>query len=87
MAGSRWKTKEEVEAMFFETLKPAMYDELMAALNRLIEQPFSYKHREFIFQFRDVSEAVTSEIDVAEPRVDEDGKTFVEFFGMLIILP
>lgn len=81
LAGSRWKTKEEVEKMFFEDLKDANYDELMKALERLMQQPFSYRHREFLFQFREKIDMISSEADFLEPKFDEEGKAYIEAFG------
>ena len=43
LADSRWATQEEVAAKCLETLSEDEYKDLLAVLDRLVAQPFSYR--------------------------------------------
>ena len=58
-------------------------NELVAALERLLENSFSYKCKDFIFKFRAPIAAVQAVEDYIEPQYDENGRAFVEFVGKL----
>jgi len=79
---TRWMTKEELTKMFFEEIKDTQLNELVEALERLLENPFSYKAKEFIFKFRKPIAAVQSVENPVEPQYDENGRAIVEYTGL-----
>ena len=56
-------------------------NELVEALQRLVENEFSYKAKEFIFKFRKPIAAVQAVDDAIEPQYDENGRAYVEYIG------
>ena len=63
-------------------IKPVIQlNELVEALERLLENPFSYKAKDFIFKFRKPIAAVQSVENPVEPQYDENGRAIVEYTG------
>ena len=56
-------------------------NELIEALERLLENDFSYKAKDFIFKFRKPIATVQSYEDPVEPQYDQEGRAFVEYIG------
>ena len=58
-------------------------NELTEALERLLENEFSYKAKDFIFKFRKPIGAIQAVKDPLEPQFDETGRSYVEYLGKL----
>ena len=58
-------------------------NELTEALERLLENEFSYKAKDFIFKFRKPIGAIQAVEDPLEPQFDETGRSYVEYLGKL----
>ena len=56
-------------------------NELTEALERLLENEFSYKAKDFIFKFRKPIGAIQAVEDPLEPQFDETGRSYVEYLG------
>ena len=52
-------------------------------MERLLENNFSYKAKDFIFRFRTPIAAVQAVDNPMEPQYDEDGRAYVEYIGKL----
>ena len=50
LSASRWMTRDELSNALIETVREPEYNDLINGYNRLIELPFSYKAKEFIFK-------------------------------------
>lgn len=81
LATTRWMTNEELTALFEEEINERQMNELVEALERLVENEFSYKAKEFIFKFRKPIAAVQAVDDAIEPQYDENGRAYVEYIG------
>lgn len=84
LSTTRWKTREELleDRFVGERVKEADHSELLMALARLVELPFSYKFKDFIWQFRAEEESIHSASEgLPQPETDERGRQFVEAIG------
>lgn len=50
LSTSRWMTSKELSKMLIEDISDSETEELIKAMNRLLELPFSYKAKDFIFR-------------------------------------
>ena len=62
------------------------YNEFISALERLVEHPFSYRVKDFLFRFRIPISSLQSMDTFVAPELDEEGKAFVEAIGRLQIV-
>ncbi len=53
----------------------------MTAIERLVEHPFSYRVKDFVFKFRIPISNLQSMEEFLPPEYDEQGKAFVEAMG------
>jgi len=82
LSASRWMTRDELSNALIETVREPEYNDLINGYNRLIELPFSYKAKEFIFKYRlPLGEAVDATSHVPQPEFDVEGRSFAEFVG------
>lgn len=51
MAGTRWMTYVELKERLAEDIKEKDYDDFLNAFDRLLENPFAYKAKDFIFKY------------------------------------
>ena len=83
LSATRWMDLDEMKDKFKEVIKEEHVDDLIKALERLVELPFSYKAKDFIFKFRvplsDVSDGMDS---IIQPEYDAEGRGFVEYIGL-----
>ncbi len=50
LASTRWITAEELAEDLIEKMEEKEYDDMITAFERLLENPFAYKSRDFIFK-------------------------------------
>ena len=67
--------------MLFSKLSDNDHDEFFKAVNRLTEQPFSYKYKDLIMKYRKSEGTVMSENEFVTPLYDEHGRAYVEQLG------
>jgi len=82
LSTTRWMTKDELSTLFFEQITERQVNELTEALERLLENEFSYKAKDFIFKFRKPIGAIQAVEDPLEPQFDETGRSYVEYLGL-----
>ena len=66
---------------FEEKINESMEEELIIALQRLLENDWSYEAEELIFKFRTNVAQTTATQSPIEPETDEQGRQVVEFIG------
>lgn len=81
LSTTRWMSKEELAKLLFEDIKERQVNELVEALERLLENEFAYKAKDFIFKFRKPIAMVQALEDPSEPQYDENGRASVEYTG------
>lgn len=82
LSTTRWANLEELKKMLIEDIKAQEHADLLMAFERLLEQPFSYKARDFIFKYRKpVGNVVDSTTNIIQPEYDSEGRGYVEFLG------
>lgn len=81
LLGSEWLNIEELGKMLVETLKEPQYEEFVRALNRLVEHPLSYHHKDFILKYRKTLRVSTETDTVPELLFDGDGRPYMEATG------
>ena len=67
--------------VFEEKVNESMEEELIIALQRLLENDWSYEAEELIFKFRTKIAQTTATQSPIEPETDEQGRQVVEFIG------
>lgn len=82
-SSTRWVNLKELKTMLLEPdLKDDHLTEILTAFERLIELPFAYKVKDFIFKFRrELGEISTATKDISKPEYDLEGRSFVEHIG------
>lgn len=75
--------KAEIEAKFREDLRDGEYTEMIDVLERLMSIDFSYKFKDFLFQYRVVSETISNREEAAKPLKDEHNRDYVENIGRI----
>jgi len=78
---TRWMTKEELKMIFHEEIRDKQVNELIDAMERLLENQFAYKVKDFIFKFRKPIAIVQAAENPVEPQFDENGRASVEYTG------
>jgi len=79
--GSEWLSMTELGAMLVEKLRDVEYQEFLRAMNRLVEHPLSFHHKEFIFRFRKMLKATTETQAVPELVFDAAGRPYMAARG------
>jgi len=81
-SSTKWISKEQLSKILIEDLNDQEYNDLINSYDRLIELPFSYKSKDFIFKNRvQLSDEISSAKEVIKPEYDAEGQSFVEFTG------
>jgi len=81
LASTVWLDKAQVEKMLAEEIRQTQYDNLIRALERLLEHPFSYRLKTYIFKFRSAISSHTIKQVIPQPEIGDDGRAYVEFVG------
>jgi len=81
LSSTRWMNREELTQAFEEKINESMEEELIIALQRLLENDWSYEAEELIFKFRTSVAQTTATQSPIEPETDEQGRQVVEFIG------
>ena len=83
LADSRWLNQEELGKLCLETLTETEYKEFLAAAERLVALPYSYRVKEDLWRYR-TAEAEAGAIagqDFIQPQFDTQGRAVVEAEG------
>lgn len=81
LSSTKWMEKAELDALLMEELKEDQYKDFITAIERLVEHPFSYRVKDFVFKFRSPLSNLQSMEEFITPEYDEQGKAFVEAIG------
>ncbi|XP_043225891.1 28S ribosomal protein S9, mitochondrial-like isoform X2 [Amphibalanus amphitrite] len=81
LLGSEWLDIEELGKMLVETLKEPQYQEFVRAMNRLVEHPLAYHHKDFIFKYRKMLRVSNETDTVPELLFDSAGRPYMEATG------
>jgi len=81
LSTTRWMNKEELENLLDEKVTEGMQDELVTALERLLENEWSYECKDLIFKFRASVSQPRAAREIKEIQVDDQGNSFVEYIG------
>lgn len=81
-SSTKWISKDELSKRLIEDITDQEYKDLINGYERLIELPFSYKSKDFIFKHRlPLSDESSSANEILNPEYDTEGQSFVEFTG------
>lgn len=86
ITGSNWLSKEELEAHLVENLNDVEYGQCVAALDRLLAQPFSYLAKDFIMLYRKEFQVQMDKYMITKPQLAEDGTHFVTTYGGFFVI-
>ena len=82
LSSTRWIQLEELQKVLIEDVKEQEYADLLLAFERLLELPFAYKAKDFIYQYRrEVGNVGDSTSNIIQPEYDAEGRGFVELTG------
>lgn len=81
LTGSQWLSKEELEALLVENINDIDYQNFIAALERLLSLPYSYKVKDFIMKYRQELLVQKNKYVVAKPETDANGTQYVTTYG------
>jgi len=81
LSSTRWMNRQELGELFEEPIGESMEDELVTALERLLDNNWSYECTDLIFKFRTkVAQSLATQTAL-EPQTDDAGRQFVEYIG------
>uniref|UniRef100_A0A1A9WFN3 28S ribosomal protein S9, mitochondrial n=1 Tax=Glossina brevipalpis TaxID=37001 RepID=A0A1A9WFN3_9MUSC len=83
LTGFSWVSKDELELRLVEKIGDIGYDNFLNAMNRLIENPFSYKCKAFIDQYTKTLISRSSEIEIPKPQIDANGRQYITTYECL----
>ncbi|XP_030762838.1 28S ribosomal protein S9, mitochondrial [Sitophilus oryzae] len=83
ISGYQWIDKRALEVQVVETLSDRDYNSFINALERLSQLPYSYREKEFIFQFNKPLMSHTKTYDAIKPHIDQDGNQIVTVYECL----
>jgi len=82
LSSTKWMSNKELSKKLIEDLSDKEYDDLINGFERLLELPFSYKSKDFIFKCRvPLSDLISSAKEIVKPEYDAEGQSFVEYTG------
>ena len=82
LASSRWIRQKELREMILEECESEDYQNMILCLQRLVELPFSYKIKEFIWKYRkDVAGKGGATSNIPKPKTTKEGRSFVKHLG------
>jgi len=82
LSSTKWMSNKELSKKLIEDLSDKEYDDLINGFERLLELPFSYKSKDFIFKCRvPLSDLISSSKEIVKPEYDAEGQSFVEYTG------
>lgn len=76
---SDWVTHDELQKLISEKIRKFEYKAFMDAVTRLVEHPYSYVAKDFIFKYRKMIPTSSTLEGIPLPEVDEDGRQFATF--------
>lgn len=81
LSGSQWISKDQLELRLVETIQDIEYNNFVNAMDRLANQPYSYRVKEFIETYRRplLNQKIT--LEIPKPQVDQDGRGFITVYG------
>lgn len=74
-------TKEKLENAIIETITDKQYADFIIMMDRLVAHPYSYRVKDFIMKYRQSIHIQVNSMDVATPKIGEDGRSYVTYYG------
>lgn len=81
LTGTQWISKDQLELRLVETIRENEYGNFVAAMIRLANHPYSYRHKEFIDKYCRPLMSQTTTTDIPKPQIDQDGRSFITTYG------
>lgn len=81
MSGSIWVDKETLEDMILEKLIDKEYNNFVAAMDRLVAEPYSYRIKEFIEKYRKPLMSQIKTYEIPKVKYGEDGRAYITTYG------
>lgn len=81
LKGSTWFNKEMLKTKVLENISDIEYQRFLKLIEHLVAQPFSYKEKEFIMQYRQEFESQLKQFNFPEIEIDENGRQFCKTTG------
>lgn len=81
LTGTYWIDKESLEQKLLETIVDPQYENFVAALERLVAHPYSYRVKDFIMTYKKQLVAQTKTAEIPAPQYDTDGRAYITTYG------
>ena len=81
MNGYQWLTKDQLELKLVENIREIEHANFVSALSRLVSHPYSYRFKDFINQYRRLLLSQTVTLEIPQPQIGEDGRSFITVYG------
>lgn len=81
LKSSRWIDKEMLKAKVLENISDDEHQRFLQLMEHLVAQPFSYKEKEFIMQYRQEFESQLKQLNFSQIEIDENGRQFCKSIG------
>jgi small subunit ribosomal protein S9 len=79
--GNQWLSKEHLELHLVETIRQVEYQNFVNSMTRLVDHPYSYRHKEFIDKFSRPMLDSSITLEIPKLQVDSDGRSFITVYG------
>lgn len=73
--------KASLEKELVETIGDKDYESFIATMERLCKLPYSYRFKDFIFQYRKPLMTHEDTYQAPKPQYDADGRAFITTYG------
>lgn len=83
LSGYTWLEQDELEKKILETVGEREYNSFVNAIERLSSHPYSYRIKDFIFQYCKPLASQTKTYDAPKPKYDEQGRAYITTYECL----
>ncbi|XP_063709143.1 small ribosomal subunit protein uS9m [Culicoides brevitarsis] len=83
LSGFTWVPKDRLEKMLVETIMDREYEQFVAAFDRLVALPYSYKVKDLIDKYRKPLLEQNKTAEIPEVQYDEKGRAFITTYECL----
>jgi len=81
LGASGWLGRFELQDQIGEKIAHYDFKTLIDTLTRVIEHPYSYIAKDFIFKYRKILPATSTLEEIPAPELEEDGRKFITVKG------
>ncbi|KAF2884620.1 hypothetical protein ILUMI_21556 [Ignelater luminosus] len=83
LSGYQWLEKDLLEKQMVEMLNEKDYEAFIAAMERLISLPYSYRLKDFILMYKKPLMSQTKTFEIPKLQYDEDGRAYITTYECL----